>query len=44
MRTITLVAIALNHPHTTASELVMPVFHTWLPALAILAAGVFVAV
>jgi len=42
--TISLVAIALNHPHTTASEVVMPVFHTWLPVLAIVAAGAFVAV
>jgi MFS family permease len=44
MLTITLVAIALNHPHTATSEVAMPVFHTWLPALAILAAGAFVAV
>ena len=42
--TISLAAIALNHPHTTASEVVMPVFHTWLPALAIVAAAAFVAV
>jgi MFS family permease len=41
---ITLLAIALNHPHTTASETVMPVFHLWLPALAMIAAGVFVGV
>lgn len=34
---ITLLSIALNHPHTTASEATMPVFHTWLPTLMILA-------
>lgn len=41
--TISLVAVALNHPHTVASEAVMPVYHAWLPALAIVAAGIFVA-
>jgi MFS family permease len=40
----TVLAVALNHPHTTTSEIVMPVFHTWLPLLAALAAGLFVAV
>jgi MFS family permease len=34
---ITLLSVALNHPHTTASEATMPVFHTWLPTLMILA-------
>ena len=42
--TISLLAVALNHPHTTASEVVMPVFHLWIPAAAILAGGAFVAV
>lgn len=41
---MTLLAVALNHPHTTASETVMPVFHLWLPALALIAAGLFVGV
>jgi MFS family permease len=42
--TITLLAVALNHPHTSASETVMPVFHLWLPSLALIAAGLFVGV
>jgi MFS family permease len=33
---ITLLSVALNHPHTTASDATMPVFHLWLPALMIL--------
>jgi MFS family permease len=36
--TMTLLAIALNHPHGTTSQAVMEVFHVWLPLLA-LAAG-----
>ena len=40
----TVLAVALNHPHTSTSEVVMPVFHTWLPLLAALAVGLFVAV
>jgi MFS family permease len=41
---ITLIAVALNHPHTTTNEVVMPVFHLWLPALAIIAVGAFIGV
>jgi MFS family permease len=37
-------ALALNHPHGTSSEIVMPVYHQWLPLLAIVVGGVFVAV
>ncbi len=42
--TMTLVAVALNHPHTTTTEAVMPVFHAWLPALALVGAALFVLV
>lgn len=42
--TLSLVAVALNHPHTTTSEAVMPLFHAGLPALAIVTAGAFVIV
>jgi hypothetical protein len=42
--TITLLALILNHPHTTASDLVMPVFHQGLPLLALATAAAFLAV
>lgn len=42
--TITLLAFALNHPHTTTSEVAMPVFHTWMPLAAIAAGTLFVVV
>jgi MFS family permease len=42
--TITLLAFALNHPHTTTTDVVMPVFHTWMPLAAILAGTLFVVV
>jgi MFS family permease len=42
--TSTLLALALGHPHTATTELVMPVFHLWLPAAAIVCAGAFVGV
>ena len=41
---LSLVAVALNHPHGTTTETVMPLFHIALPALAIVAAGAFVIV
>ena len=41
---ITALALALNHPHGTSSETVMPVFHNVLPAVAIVAGAAFVAV
>jgi MFS family permease len=42
--TTTLVAIVLNHPHTETSEAVMPLFHGWLPVLALLSGAAFVLV
>lgn len=39
----TMLAVALNHPHTTQSETVMPLYHTYLPASAALVALLFVA-
>lgn len=39
--TITLVAVALNHPHTSTDDLLMPVYHWWLPALAVAAGTAF---
>lgn len=42
--TITLLAVALNHPHGTVSEATMPVFHVWLPLVAAGTAIAFVAV
>lgn len=41
---MTLLAVVLNHPHTSVTEAVMPVFHAGIPALALLAAGAFVLV
>jgi MFS family permease len=41
---ITALALALNHPHGTASEAVMPVFHQLLPAVALVAGALFVAI
>src|SRR5439155_1168461 len=40
--TITVVAIALNHPHGTTTSDVMPVFHVVLPVIALAAAALFV--
>jgi MFS family permease len=40
--TMTLLAFALNHPHTTTTDVVMPVFHVWLPLLAIATGTAFV--
>ena len=42
--TISFLAIALNHPHTATGEVVMPVFHLWLPLLAVIAAAAFLLV
>src|SRR5687767_1653459 len=42
--TAVLVAIALNHPHGTTSDVVMPVFHVAIPGLALIAAAIFVLV
>lgn len=42
--TMTLLAVALNHPHGTASEAIMPLFHAWLPLLALVSGVGFVAV
>ena len=42
--TMTVLAFALNHPHTTTTEVVMPVFHVWLPLLAIVLGTAFVLV
>lgn len=42
--TMTVLAFALNHPHTTTTEVVMPVFHVWLPLLAIATATAFVVI
>jgi MFS family permease len=42
--TMTVLAFALNHPHTTTTEVVMPVFHLWLPLLAIVLGTAFVLV
>jgi MFS family permease len=39
--TITLLAVALNHPHTTTDDLLMPVYHWWLPLLAVAAGTAF---
>jgi MFS family permease len=41
---ITILAVALNHPHGSTSEAVMPVYHGLLPALAVIAAIAFVVV
>jgi len=40
--TITVVAIALNHPHGTTTSDVMPVFHVVLPVIALATAVLFV--
>ncbi|OGB93150.1 MAG: hypothetical protein A3G35_08680 [candidate division NC10 bacterium RIFCSPLOWO2_12_FULL_66_18] len=40
----TLLAIALNHPHGTTTETVMPLFHVGLPVMALAAAVAFVIV
>lgn len=40
--TMTLLAFALNHPHTTTTDVVMPVFHVWLPLLAMATGTAFV--
>ena len=40
--TITVVAIALNHPHGTTTSDVMPVFHVVLPVIALATAALFV--
>jgi len=40
--TITVLAIALNHPHGTTPSSVMPVFHVVLPVIALGAAALFV--
>src|SRR6266566_2437934 len=40
--TITVVAIALNHPHGTTTPDVMPVFHVVLPVIALATAALFV--
>jgi MFS family permease len=42
--TMSVLAFALNHPHTTTTEVVMPVFHVWLPLLAIVLGTAFVLV
>jgi MFS family permease len=42
--TAALVAIALNHPHGTTSDVVMPLFHVAIPGLALIAAAIFVLV
>lgn len=42
--TMTVLAFALNHPHTTTTDVVMPVFHSWLPLLAIVLGTAFVIV
>jgi len=42
--TAALVAIALNHPHGTTSDVVMPLFHVAIPVLALMAAIIFVLV
>jgi MFS family permease len=39
--TITLLAVALNHPHTTTDNVLMPVYHWWLPLLAVAAGTAF---
>src|SRR5712692_6740410 len=39
---ITVLAIALNHPHGTTTAGVMPLFHVGLPVIALLAAALFV--
>jgi MFS family permease len=44
MVAITVLAVALNHPHGSTSEAVMPVFHAGLPAVAVLAGLAFVMV
>lgn len=40
----TIWAVALNHPHSATAEPVMPVFHTWLPTLGLVAVVAFVLV
>ncbi|MCC7372837.1 MAG: MFS transporter [Chloroflexi bacterium] len=42
--TMTVLAFALNHPHGATSEVVMPVFHVWLPLLAIATGTAFIVV
>ncbi|MFN0073761.1 MAG: MFS transporter [Chloroflexota bacterium] len=42
--TISLVAVALNHPHTNTDDLLMPVYHWWLPLLAVAAGTAFIVV
>ncbi len=37
-------AVALSHPHATSSEAIMPLFHRWLPSLALLFGTAFVLV
>jgi MFS family permease len=39
--TITLLAVALNHPHTNTDDVFMPVYHWWLPILAVAAGTAF---
>jgi MFS family permease len=39
--TITLLAVALNHPHTNTDDVFMPVYHWWLPILAVAAETAF---
>ena len=41
---ISALALALNHPHGASSETIMPVFHQVLPAVAVVAAAVFIVV
>lgn len=40
--TMTAAAVALSHPHGTASDEVMPFFHTWLPSVAVVGAAAFI--
>lgn len=42
--TMSVLAFALNHPHTATTDVVMPIFHVWLPLLAIVLGTAFVLV
>jgi MFS family permease len=42
--TMTLLAVTLSHPHDATSEAIMPIYHRWLPGLALGGALAFVAV